>query len=664
MPEIKRRRRRIANNDSKLPGLAVFFIRFYKPSVAVAATVVFFLVYNIYIVDRSISDIQFALEQTAKAQSIEGMQGLDIILDAVVLKELAPKTMNSKSLVKLDFVSGVARDAEILSQTKDAKFMLSEVLEAKRKDRNAVLNVIDGINEKILKTSENVRDRIIKAALKETVVVDFEEGSFSAAKGLEVQGDLYAAIKAYEDILKTMPQYCGPEKLRLASLYQKTGNLGKARIIYEELENNSSYSESGHIARRLLEGLKNLASLQDEVNNLEARISREIQPQVLQDLYYQLGAVKGELEDFAAAAAAYKKSLEIDSQTSIGQKAKFNLGFIYKFQKKYPDSETVFRQLSDAGVKTDLGEGSNYWVADSLRSQGRYEESALKFQDVSQKISDESLASMSLFRAGYTYLYDLKDPERARLWFDQLKNKFGNLPIASYSQEKVIYDLCSVYRDEGFKLILLGKFQDATLKFAEAIRLNPTDAFSYSGFGAAKGLMKELEEAMQKSQKAVDLAPNDGYTNANLGFLYILINEYGKAEKVYEKAVALSPKYAEAQYNLGWLYQNQGQFEKAIAVYKESIKYRPNLAVVYNNLGVCYWNMDKLDEAAKFFVNAVQLDGSSAEARYNLAKAHFLLGRLKQAEAEALKATELTGNNEAVLKLFDAIRNKMQEKGQ
>ena len=664
MPEIKRRKRRIVNEDSKLPGVAVFFIRFYKPLVVVAAVVVFFLVYNIYIVDRSISDIQFALEQTAKAQSIEGIQGLDMMLDAAVLKELSSKKVNSQNLVNLDFASGITRDVQVLSQTRDIRFMLSEVLENKKKNRNVILNVVDGISEKITKIAGKTHDSIVKVALKETVVVGFDEGSFSAARELEIKGDLYAAIKAYEDVLKVAPQYFGPEKLKLASLYRKTGNINKAKILYEQVGENSLYSQNSYVAKSMLENLKDAYSLQDEARNFQGRILREVQPQILQNLYYNLGVVKMELEDFAAATAAYKKSMEIDPQTNTGQKARFNLGFIYKFQKKYSDSEAMFRQLGDVFAQTDFGKDADYWIADSLRSQGKYEESVQKFREASEKIKNGPLAAMSIFRAGYTCLYDLKDPERARAFFGELENKFNNLPIAGYSQTKITYDLSSVYKDEGFKLVLEGKYQEASVKFAEAIRLNPVDAFSYSGFGAAKGFLREMDEAEQKSQKAIELAPNDGYTNANLGFLYILKNEYGKAEKVYEKVVALNPEYAEAQYNLGWLYQDQGQFEKAIAVYYESIKYRPNLAVAYNNLGVCYWNMDKLEEASKFFVIAVQLDDNLLVAHYNLAKAHFFLGRFKQAEAEALKAEGLSGNSEAVLKLLNVIKNKIQEQGQ
>jgi len=689
MPIRQKRRKSYKDEGKKLPGLAVFFIRFYKPLAAIVCVVIFFFVYNVYIVDRSMLDIQFALEQTAKAQTLSDIQGLDMILDtsvmkeltvrpkqlnnmqnlsmildATVLKELSSQKIDSQSLINLDFATNITKGAQVLNQAKDVKFALAEVLDKKKKSRNPVLLALDDVNNKIIKAGASVKNSFRKSASKESVITDLDEKIIDGARELQTKGDLEGAIKIYEDAIKQVPQYEGIEKLRLGFIYQSLDNFNRAKVLYEQVARNAPEDEIVSFAQRLLDNLKNIVDLNNKKKFLEESISKEAQTDKLQAMYYELGNVNGMIRSFEPACAAYNKVIELGPGTEIAKKAKFNLAFIYKMQSKYSDSEKIFSQLSQDAPQSDLAADSNYWVADNLRSQGKYDEAIQKFQEVAQQYKNRpELSAVSAFRAGYVCLYDVKDPDKAKTLFNTLKTDFSDSQIASYSDVNVSTDIGNVYRDEGFKLVLDGKPEEAKAKFNEAIKLNPRDAFSYAGLGAASGLLRELQEALQKSQEAVRLAPQNSYANANLGFIYMLNSDYKHAQESYEKAIQLNPKYADVLYNLGWIYQSQGFFDKAVTVYNEAIKYKPGLAVAYNNLGVCYWNIDKIDAASKEFTRAVQLDSNLADAHYNLAMAHFLFGRLKQAEAEISKALQLTDNIEDAKGLLILIRQKMQEEG-
>jgi tetratricopeptide (TPR) repeat protein len=671
---MPKKRKYYAEADSKPPmrgGAAkkqlrpLFFIiflrRFYKPLTAILSLIVFFIVYNTYIVDRSMVNIQFALEKTAKAQTLDDVQGLDMILGTVILKEMAAQKIDSENIINLDFATNITADAQILNQVKDARLMLTEVVKKKKRNRNFLLAGLDTINEKIMNTGAGIANIISKTAARQLVVIEPDEKAIQNARDIEKNGRLDEAIKAYEDALKPVPQYQGLEKVHLGYLYQRTGNIGKAMVLYEGILKDSTDARACEFAARLLDNLKDLKPLTERKKMLQQEISVEADPEKLQDLYYQLGNATALLGDFVTSEDAYAKAVAINPKNEIGQRAAFSLGFSYKAQAKYEDSEKVFRQLSETFPQGKFTADASYWTADSLVKQGKYEEGFSEFQKVSDNFKDKPIGSTAMFRSGYTALYDLKDSNRAQTIFEKLKTEFSDSGIAQRETEDAGSDLGSVYRAAGFKLMLELKLEEAMAQFNQAIKLNPRDVHSYGGLGSAEGFMNQWDEAIRDAKKAVALAPGDSYGNANLAFMYLLQNDTVAALKYYEKTVSINPRYSEAQYNLGWLYQSQGQMEKAMDAYKTAIKYNPRLAMAHNNLGYCYWRFDKTDAAASEFLLAVQLDKNLAEAHYNLGIVQFLQGRLKQAEAQMEKVLELTTDLPNARVTLEAIRKKIQE---
>lgn len=661
MPVKKKHRVKTGKTKGASSPFIVFLRRFYKPLAAVLGAVVFFVAYNTYIVDRSMLDIQFALQQTAKAETLDDVQGLNMLLGMMVAKEVSAREIKSENIINLDFANKVASEADMLAEVKDAKFMLSELLNRKKKQRNRLLVVLDTINEKVIKTGDQIRSALAARPAEELVRVEPDEKLISRAAELEKEGDLEEALKIYEEALSQVPQYQGAEKVKMAFLFQRFGNFGRAKIIYDEVIKKSPGSDAAQLARRLLDNLKDMVSLSRKRDLLQEEILREVSADRLQELYYELGSAESMLEDYPVAEEAYKKAAQLGPKTELGRKARFNLGFNYKMQSRYEDSERVFKQLAEDFPQSDLASDAGYWTADSLNNQGRHEEAIEKFQEVAERFKDKAVSPIALFRSGHICLYKLKDPNRAKAYFEKLKNQHGESGITDYVISEIISDLGSVYRDAAFKLVLQGRLEEAMLKFNDAIKLNPQDGRSYSGLAGAKVLMRQLEEAMEKARKGLTLAPQDSYTNAALGLVYISLNNQDAALEQYKKAVAINPSYADAQYNLGWLYQNQGQYDKAITAYRNAVKYDPKMAMAHNNLGVCYWRLERFDGALSEFTLAAKLDKKLAEAHYNLATVHFMFGRLKQAEAELTRTLELTDAIPEAQALLGAVRQKMQE---
>ncbi len=661
MPLRKKRKIGISKDESSGPGLMIFLRRFYKPLVAAACLIVFFFAYNTYIVDRSLMDIQFALAQTEQAKSLDDIKGLNMILNPLIQKEVLNNNINSEDVINLDFASNITQKAEIPEQLGDIKFALTQVFNKKKAHRNRILVILDDIKTRVIDIGENARSALVKSMTRGVIIPSPEEETLHAAEDLQQKNEFAKAIKVYEGILNKEPRYKGMANVYLGYLYERFENFDKAKIIYEEIIKGAPGSQAAGFARRFLDDMPDVRRLIQKKKLLEEGIPRERSQEKLQQLYYQLASVKDLLANFESAEQDYRKVVDLGPKTDIGQRAKFNLGFNYKMQGKYADSENVFGQFSQEFPQNKLAADTYYWTADTLRAQGKYEEALLKYEEAASRFKNTPVAPVSLFRAGYTCLYDLRDPERAKKYFDMLGREFKTSDITGYVLTKDYINMANIYRESGFKFILQGKFEEAEQNFKEAIKFNPSDSRSYGGLGSVKALKENYEEGVGDAKTGIELAPYDSYGYANLGFMYILKNDFTAALKSYKEAVNADPAYAEAQYNIGWLYQNALQDNKAMDAYKNAIKSDPDIAVAHNNLGVCLWKNTKFEEASNEFITAVQLDKNLVEAHYNLGIVHFVLGRFKQAEAELSVVIATKENFADAKQLLDIVRQKIKK---
>jgi|GEM_PF-6870802 len=658
MPIKKRHKIKVQEEDAK-PGWIIFFKRFYKPVALILSIVVFFMAYNVYIVDRSLVDIQFALAQTSQAKSLEDVQGLNIILNSLVTKEILNKNVDSESIVNLDFASGIVEKAEVYNQINDIKFTLTQVLNKKIAKRNKFFIVLDNLKLEIVDFGEYLRSLWVKVTTRKMVIYAPDEDKLQMANELQQKNELAEAIKTYEEILRMEPRYKGMANIYLAYLYERFGNFNKAKIIYGEIINGAPGTQAAGLAMRLLDNISDKKRLVEKKKNVENQILRDSSQKRQQQLYYQLGAIKGLLGDFQGSEQAYGRSVELGPYTYIGQKAKFNLGFSYKMQGKYVDSQKVFEEFSQEFPYNKLAPDSYYWTADSLLGQAKYEEAFVKFEQVSATFKNKYIAPISLFRAGYSCLYDLKDPERAKKYFDKIEKEFSGSPLITHVMTSDYINMGNIYREAGFRFMLQGKFEEAEQNFKEALRYNPADARAYSGLGSIKGLMQNYEGAIVDATKGTRLAPFDSYTYAALGFMYILKNNFVLAMKFYRKALENDPSYAAVEYNIGWIYQNSSRNDKAVDSYKNAIKHDPKMAVAHNNLGSCLWKEEKFEMALDEFSLAVQLDPNLAEVHFNLGVTHFALGHLKQAEAEFSKVIDLDKDFEKAGLLLNLVKQRI-----
>jgi tetratricopeptide (TPR) repeat protein len=164
------------------------------------------------------------------------------------------------------------------------------------------------------------------------------------------------------------------------------------------------------------------------------------------------------------------------------------------------------------------------------------------------------------------------------------------------------------HSDLGDALTALGRSDDATREYLEAIRLDPGYAKAHANLAnilQAKGL---LDDALHEYLEAIRLEPELAEAHKNLGNVYFTRGRIDDAIREQAEAVRLAPWMAEAHNDLGVAWTAKGRPEVALAHYREAIRLDPSMRVARLNLGVACAAAGRLDEALLALQEAVRLD--------------------------------------------------------
>lgn len=138
--------------------------------------------------------------------------------------------------------------------------------------------------------------------------------------------------------------------------------------------------------------------------------------------------------------------------------------------------------------------------------------------------------------------------------------------------------------ERGAELIGEEKFNEALLKFENALRINPDIPMAYNNIASIKARQAR----------------------------------YGEAIGYYQKAVELEPQFIQAMIGLGNALDRAGRREEAIEVFYRIIKIDPALPEVYASLGNTLLTQGKAEEAITNYSKALELEPGFEAARRNL----------------------------------------------
>lgn len=624
--------------------LALNLIRILSiPILIVVLAVVFFYAYNTYLIDHSLESLKFSLNKVSSARTVQETQDMKMVLSEALIKEVSAEKLETANVVNLEFSQNIISEAKVNDQLKDLKLILSNVVKEKESKRPALLLRLDAMNEKVQDNLSKVYVRLYGKAKRRAVEVS-DLTLLDTARNLESNWQIEEAVSNYNTFLKTYPDYkdIGWVKLRLGYAYLKIGNLREAEGLFSSAAREYAGEEEARVAKTFLAKIKEIKRSLMEKESLLSKVEAAKTDDERQRIYYKLAVIDTYNFNLGSARDFFKKAIEIDPKSVLAQKAQFNIGWSLKFQNDLQKSALVFEDVINIYAKGDIVLNAKYQLADTYHKGGRYEEAIAIYKKIAQDYKDKPIAPLAQFQAGYSYLYNLNDPMQASEAFKTLNTDFSSSALSRYSQLDLVPTLESRFRDFAFSLLMEGKYEKAKEAFTKAIEVIKNDAWSYSGRGNARILLKDLE-GLFDTQTGITMLP-DEYTLSALAFSLEMEGKLNEAIEEYKKAVTKNKDYVVGHYNLGRLYEIQARYDDAINEYKEVIRIDPKFTLAHGNLGHAYWLKGQTPLSMGAYIKALELNPNYTEAHYNLGLIYKVLGRKAEARREFEEALRLAPN--------------------
>jgi tetratricopeptide (TPR) repeat protein len=212
----------------------------------------------------------------------------------------------------------------------------------------------------------------------------------------------------------------------------------------------------------------------------------------------------------------------------------------------------------------------------------------------------------------------------------QLQKDQGQTSGASYEQvaqrAEQLLKLVPSYRlrSEADKLASGGKYEDAIVKYKQALDIDAADPDLLYNMGLAQGKSGHYDEALQSAEKAIQLKPAEPqYQDLKKRILDLKQNEvllkaksileegdklyksadYAGAVKKYEEALPMIPenKQGGIYLQIGRGYAQLKQVDQAVAAFKKAIEIAPDQGDYRKALAQYYLSNKQYDEALNVY---------------------------------------------------------------
>ena len=134
----------------------------------------------------------------------------------------------------------------------------------------------------------------------------------------------------------------------------------------------------------------------------------------------------------------------------------------------------------------------------------------------------------------------------------------------------------------------VGRIQEATTCYREALSLDPNCFDAYLGMGKVHFDQGAYSDAVASYQKALKIQPRSATGHLSLGLALSNAGQYEEAMQAFQKAKELDPGVVETQVMTGQAYLQAGMYAQAIETFKDAVRTDQEHAQAYFNLGRAY----------------------------------------------------------------------------
>lgn len=166
----------------------------------------------------------------------------------------------------------------------------------------------------------------------------------------------------------------------------------------------------------------------------------------------------------------------------------------------------------------------------------------------------------------------------------------------------------------SFKVKVLDAMDDSIYEndiknlLTKIYSISPVTYWDFVGKGYSYYLDDNYKSAIKHYNKAIKLNPSNPFTYYLNGISYRNINNYKSAKENFTKAIEILPSSVLAYYNRAIIYDYEDKYTEAIDDLQKAIEINPQFADAYNRLGDIYIKVDDNNNAIRYYTKAIELN--------------------------------------------------------
>lgn len=222
----------------------------------------------------------------------------------------------------------------------------------------------------------------------------------------------------------------------------------------------------------------------------------------------------------------------------------------------------------------------------------------------------------------------------------------------------------AVFHNLAFALEQLGRFTDAELALAEAVRRgggdDPRTCLAQAVLALKGGQLALAEERLGTARALWGARQPSAAWFHYAGLAAALAGDVPRAISLLEDGVDVHPHSAALHNNLAVAHERRGSYETAARALEHALLEDANVPHLHKNLGDYHYRVQRYDEACDDFLRVVRLSPlHGADVHLKLGNIHFRRGAVDEARASWEQALELDPGNRIVQANLSAVRLKV-----
>lgn len=437
---------------------------------ALLGIVSFFAFYNRFLVDQNLQNLKGSLSIIDRATGVGQAEAALLLVDQTLATQMAQEELDLQAVVTLQYTQGVLGSPRKQRPVEDAQALLAVMQEERDAERTGVLRSLDGISAGVQGFFRGAA-LLPRQAFGRKGSSEIDSAALEEAARLEQRGLFQESARVYERLLSAYPDYSElvTLKLRLGSLYQRMQDFPRAKQLYQEASRQTRTPEELDLSRQRIRSVAQAQVRAARAVSLEKKLAGLPEGPERQEAVSEIATLYLGISHFNKAAELFREAAEAYPDEQRLLSFRFKEAWCLRSAGRTEEALKKFLELARREDKGSWAAAAYQQIAEIYKAAENLE-GAASFYEKAIAQGDDLTAAVLHGQAGATYLYDLKNPEKAYLHFHELEVRYPASPFSTLLKQ--IQNLHQEKNPEGAPLTLLagpaGAPTPETLPRAEA----------------------------------------------------------------------------------------------------------------------------------------------------------------------------------------------------